>query len=182
LIFLSSISLFSQSKFEIKGDSSILVCSDEVLKLLANQEINEKDDPDMVLNIIRTAGGIHKNTAWCYALQFFAFEVCNTSLNPLHKTLVANNGFNYAAKKGRKVKYEVKLFDLIFWKKQSSWQGHTERVIKVLNRNWVITIGGNTSKDNSNIRNGGGVYFKQRNLNAPLSRLLLVRGIIGFNY
>lgn len=180
LFLLLSINLFSQSKFEIKADSSILVCSDEVLKLLANQEINEKDNPDVVLNIIRTAGGFHKKTAWCYALQYFAFEVCNTSLNPLHKTLVANNGFNYAARKGRKAKYEAKVYDLIFWKQQSSWKGHVERIIKVLNRGWVITIGGNTSKDNSNIRNGGGVYFKKRNILSPLSRILQVRGLIGF--
>ena len=88
--------------------------------------------------------------------------------------------YNDAIKRGKKTKYIAKKHDLIIWKKSNSWQGHIERVHKILPKGWVETIGFNSSKtiDNKKIE---GVFIQKRNILHPLGRLK-IRGLIGFNY
>jgi len=182
LLLFNIVFCFSQAKYVLNTNLKLLECSEDVLTILANMEINERDNPDIVFEIIKSVGYNNRNAQWCAALQYFAFYCCDSIFIPLPKTLVANNMYNFAKINGIKAIYKAEQYDLLVWKKVNSWQGHIERIYKVLDKKNVITIGGNTSKDNSNERNGGGVYYKKRNILAPISRLLLVRGLIGFNY
>jgi hypothetical protein len=85
--------------------------------------------------------------------------------------------FNYLVSKGDKVKYKAAIDDFIYWKQKHRGNGHVERIVAILSKVNVQTIGANTGSGNQ--REGDGVYYKKRNIRHPLSRLLLVRGLIG---
>lgn len=57
---------------------------------------------------------------------------------------------------------------LILWRRWSegkpTWQGHIGIVVDIVSSDVVQTIEGNTSSDNSNERDGDGVFLKNRNL------------------
>jgi len=180
ILFLAlQINVSGQNKYNLNCDSSILYCSEKILIDFAEQGINERENKDIIFEFIKKSGGNNINDAWCYALQYYSFFKCS-NINIIPRSLVANSVFNYALKNGKKAKYEAARHDLIVWKKYNSWKGHIERIIRVINKNLVITIGGNTSKYKGSNSNGDGIFYKQRNIRSALSRYLLIRGLIGF--
>ena len=89
--------------------------------------------------------------------------------------------YNAAKKKGVLSEYIPEVNDLIVWKDKWSSSGHIERIVAVLDNGWVITVGFNTSNGlKGSQANGNGVYYRKRNLYHPLTRILIVRGLIGF--
>ena len=57
---------------------------------------------------------------------------------------------------------------LILWRRwvdgKASWQGHIGIVVNIVSDDVVQTIEGNTSSDNSNERDGDGVFLKNRHI------------------
>lgn len=110
---------------------------------------------------------------WCFAQSVENLKYSKKDI-PILKTASANNMLNNAIERGKSVKAEVMVNDLIVWKSKTGWNGHIERVIEVKGKGIVKTIGFNVKIDN-----GEGVGIKTRFLTHQLGRLLL-RGIITF--
>ena len=57
---------------------------------------------------------------------------------------------------------------LILWRRwaagEPTWMGHIEIVTEILSEKTVQTVGGNTSSDDPNSRDGDGVYLKKRDI------------------
>ena len=86
----------------------------------------------------------------------------------------------FAKRNGEKVKYEPQVNDLIVWKHSNNWTGHVERVIEVLDKGNVRTVGANTNNGKSGSqREGNGIFIRKRNVKHILGRLK-VRGLVGF--
>jgi len=120
---------------------------------------------------------------YCQMLQWWAFYVNAKSYNdiPLPKNAKAISSYNYAKKNGTATLYYAQKGDLIVFRNQGKTTGHTECIDSVSVNGWVFTIAGNTSNGKTgNQREGNGVYYRSRNIKHPLSRILLVYGIVGF--
>jgi len=114
---------------------------------------------------------------YCMAGQYWAFDsACRTlnKLNPLLKTGSSSAQFNYLKNKGNKIKFNIKKYDLVFWRKKDSWQGHVERVIETGQAGFIKTIGFNVSHNGKE-----GVFIKTRNIYHIINRMFFV-GAIGF--
>ena len=95
------------------------------------------------------------------------------------KSGLANRYFTHGKKNGIRTKYEVRIDDLIIWRKGRTVFGHVERVISVLKAGWVKTIAFNVKIMDGPGSSAEGVSLKRRNIYHPLGRLQ-VRGIVGF--
>lgn len=119
---------------------------------------------------------------YCYAFQYWAIDSACKQLNvfnPMPKTGHCLTALNIAKKK-----YSVenltllKVNDIIIWANKSG-NGHAGRIVGILDsKKWIAkTIEGNTSSDNSNVRNGGMITEKKRYLKFPISRMLF-KGVL----
>ena len=126
-----------------------------------------------------------KQYPYCAAGQYYCFYSVNNSTTdvPILKSASANGIYDYARKKGTVQKldsYIPKIDDLIVWIKKGTYTGHIERVIKIIDKNTVETVGFNTNSGHSGSqRDGGGNYVRTRYLNKKLGTMN-VRGIISF--
>lgn len=76
--------------------------------------------------------------------------------------------------------YTPERFDLIIWNMQGTSSGHIERIVLTGKAGWVTTVGFNTSSGISGSqRDGGGVYYRKRNLNHVLGRMQ-IKGLVGW--
>ena len=184
LFLILSVALFSQTKYELKCNNDLLDKSRNVLyKQVGVVEKTGNNDGVMVERYLKSVG-LSKGNPYCAAGQYWCFYISsdsNIKIIPIKRTGLANGMFNDAMNKGKRVDYIPKINDLVVWKKYNAINGHIERIIAVQNNGYVTTIGFNTSNNNKGSQNNGqGVYIKKRNVKHPLSRVLLVRGIIGF--
>lgn len=126
----------------------------------------------------------YKNIAYCKALQDWTFKVNAISKNELPYPLnpLAISIYQFAEKHGIQVVYEASVGTFIIWKQSGKIYGHIGRIDTIYdNRGNVGTIEGNTSPDKKGSqREGSGVYPKHRNIKHPLSRLLQIKGLVGF--
>lgn len=119
---------------------------------------------------------------YCYAFQYWSVDsACNVSreTNVFPKTGHCLTALNIAKKKYNTTKFASPIInDIIIWA-TAQGNGHAGRTIEVLDsKKWIVkTIEGNTSSDNSNVRNGGMVTYKKRYLKFPISRMLF-RGVL----
>ena len=124
-----------------------------------------------------------KNQPYCKMLQDWAFwvnlevkEDAPYKFNPLAISL-----YGYAKKNGTKAIYYGNYGDLLIWNNAGQITGHIECIDSVMLRGNVRTIAGNTSNGKTgNQREGNGIYQRERNIKHPLSRILLMKGIVGF--
>ncbi len=124
-----------------------------------------------------------KNQPYCQMLQYWAFFINAKSYKdvPIKKSAMAISSCYYAKKQGVQTKYGAYRGDLIVWRKGNTSNGHIECVDTLKRNGWVVTIAGNTSNGKKeNQREGNGIFNRDRNIKHPLSRILLIKGLVGF--
>jgi hypothetical protein len=90
---------------------------------------------------------------------------------------LAQSSYNYAKKVGVKTAYKAQVGDLIVWKRGNTSKGHIGRIVETGEMGCVITIEGNTTNGSGR----EGIYKKKRNIKHPISRILQIKGLVGFN-
>lgn len=206
-LFLGYTSLKSQTKYVVSSDKLVINLSKEIaLKQIGEMEIKQNYSPQIMeyLNSV----GLNSPNPYCAAGQYYSFKIAVESLNklypkhhfkiPIYKTASTRLMFNKAKENGKNTKYLAAENDLIFWKRDNSYFGHTERVYKVekvklsnkiIQTGWLQTIAFNTEcgtkkidnlngKTNTKVKEG--VCLKRRNIYHILGRLSLL-GLIGFD-
>ena len=141
--------------------------------------VREETHPQIIRAYLKSVG-IYTNASWCNAFQYWLMDsVCNELqiINPMPRSGVANSSYDYAKRKGIRTQFVPQQGDLLIWKTDGNWTGHIALIIKIRNKESVITIEGNTSSNS--VRTGGAVEKKIRLTNHPIGKLL-VRGIVGF--
>lgn len=122
--------------------------------------------------------GLGKGHPYCLAGQYWTFQEASKILNqknPLKKTGHVQTQYNHFLK-GTPINRPVKRGDFIIWKEIDSQKGHIARITKVYSKYKVQTIEFNTG---TNMRDGEGVFLKERNLRYIKSRLR-IRGYCAF--
>jgi hypothetical protein len=140
--------------------------------------MSRQDIVKLASNHIGTVEGVNNTTqygqwygmdhvAWC---AIFVSYVYNYADEPL-PAINSDEGFHYVptifawAKKNKKITTEPLEGDIVIF----DWNGdgrhdHTGIFVEWVDKNWFISIEGNTaSDDKGNQSNGGGVYRKKRN-------------------
>lgn len=192
LFYILTLFSFSQEKYLINTTSEQLLSSEVYCSsVIGTIELTGKNDGAIIEEIISIGGGL-KGYPYCYYYQYWAYEMatqkinktaCTKVKNPMVKSGSSQAMFNYAKKLNKKVPYEVKKHDLIVWKSAKSWSGHIERVKEVLGGGYVMTYAGNTNNGLSGSqREGNGIFIRKRNINHPLSRILKIRGLVGYEW
>lgn len=185
LIFLMSVvACFSQVKYELLCRKDLLYLSKEIaISQIGTKELTGNNDGPEIKKYLNSVG-LGEGNPYCAAGQYWSFQTACDSLKlsrkeiPIKKTALANGVFDDAQKRGKKVAYLPEINDLIDYKTIGKWIGHIERTIAVGKAGWIICVGFNTG---SNPREGGSVRKTKRNIFHPLSRMLRIRGLIGFN-
>ncbi|MCL5990708.1 MAG: hypothetical protein M1419_01220 [Bacteroidetes bacterium] len=187
LLFLSVSFSYSQVKYKIPCKEVLLELSDTILKQQVGIREKTGHNDGRKVEAYLASVNLKKGNPYCAAGQYWCFDTAAFILNlsekdiPLAKTGLANGMYNSAKKKGELSVYIPEVNDLIVWKDRWSSSGHIERIIAVLENGWVLTVGFNTSNGlKGSQANGNGVFYRKRNLYYPLTRLLIVRGLIGF--
>jgi len=172
--------LSSQHKYLVECNAELLKASLDSCKTQVGIIENENN-----------SGGVEKylqlfnlkNASYCAAGQYWCFHTAKQDLKsnakiPIFKTAVASDMFYKTKPYGKKVKFIPQINDLIFWKNKNSFHGHVERVIKLLSKSIVLTIGFNTTIviDNKTVE---GVFIQKRCILHPIGHKKIL-GIIGF--
>lgn len=178
LTLLFSMCLMAQTKYVIPADIKTLEESRAFLKEYTKNKVTEESAPKLIREMLYSVGVIDKNAHWCAALQYYAFRITGRK-SPIKRTGLANGIYDDAEKRGEKSSYRPEVDDLIVWKFPNKRTGHIGRIVQVLKAGWVFTIEGNTTSNNKNVRTGGGVFEKRRNIYHPIAKMQ-VRGLIGF--
>ena len=186
LLLVATIETFSASRYLIYCDRELLMVSrDSMLAQVGVKEKTGRNDGRKVESYLRSVGLV-KGNPYCAAGQYWCFYSSAKDLGmpnksiPIYRTGSTVTMFNEAMKIGQKSNPYPIIDDLIFWRKPNEWKGHVERIIEVLKAGWVKTVGFNTSSGTEGSQDdGGGVYFRKRNVNHFLGRMVL-RGFIGF--
>ena len=179
----------SQAKYNVIADVEMLLSSERYANsVIGVIEATGKNDGSVIENMQKVGGGL-KGYPYCYYYQYWAFWKAKQELDskckiyeiPIPRSGSSQAVFDFALKSGKLAKYEAKKHDLIIWKSARSWTGHIERVKEVLNDGWVTTYAGNTNNGLfGNEREGNGIFIRKRNIKHPLSRILLIRGMVGY--
>ena len=179
-ILLTS-TIWSQLKYELRCEPYLIESSyDSLLNQVGIKEATGHNDGPV--QKYQNIFGISRQP-YCQMLQYWCFYV-NAKVKsdiPIPKSALAISSYNYAKKKGVKVDYIPGVHDLLVYQNDGKSTGHVERIIKTGELGWVTVIAGNTSNGKSgNQREGNGVYRRERNIYHPLSRILLIKGLVGF--
>lgn len=178
-------------KYNVDLDYKVFQMSMDILNLQVGvvEQPNKSNWGPEVSQYLKSVN-INKGASWCAALQYYAFDKAFTHYNmdikkdfPFNswRAASAQYWFNRAREIGEKTNEDIKRGDLIVWKKGRTAYGHIERIDKILNNGWLMTIGGNTSSgDNGSQRNGDGVYYRKRHFRNAIGQLL-VKGYVGWN-
>ena len=188
-IFITLILMFNitnaQNRYELHCHPLLLESSHIVaLEQVGTLEKTNRNDGDVVKYLVLF--DLKSGTPYCAAGQYYCFfegakrENISPDSIPIIKSALCQTIYNDAQKRGTKTKYVPQKHDLLVWRKPNSWQGHIERVNKVLDKGWVETIGFNSSKT-INGKKQEGVFLQRRNILHPLGKLR-VRGLVGFKY
>lgn len=189
-IFLLLIYPFNPSntavRYELPCLNQVITSSFELLKEQVGVLEKTGHNDGYKVELYLSSVGLHKGQPYCQAGQYWCFKTATENLNldkkyiPIYKSGSTVQAFNRAAKTGKQTQLIPKKHDLLYWINKDGATGHVERIIEVKQAGWVVTIGFNTSGDHrGSQREGQGVYIKQRNILAPLTRCMF-RGLIGF--
>lgn len=174
-IILINYNLFTFNKYIINCDNDLKLMS---FNIAMNEvgKTEENNNSGYITKYLKSVG-LNSGYSYCMAGQYWAFECAAKLLNksnPLLKTGSAIKEYNYLKNKGRKTKFNLNKYDLVFWRKINSWQGHVERIIEVGKSGWMKTLAFNVKQGNNE-----GVFIKKRNIFHPIGRLKFI-GAIGF--
>jgi len=142
------------------------------------REVGGNNKGEFVRMFQKAVDGQASGEAWCAALVSY----CLKTWSSVMKSAIDIPNFKYSSglvlsesvcnfwfnnpESFRLEKPEVGC--LILWRRWSegkpTWQGHIGIVVDIVSSDVVQTIEGNTSSDNSNERDGDGVFLKNRNL------------------
>ncbi len=186
LLFAASIECLSATKYLIPCKKNLIKASkDSAIAQVGVREKTGKNDGYKVEQYLKSVGRF-KGDAYCAAGQYWCFYSSCLALKfpltdiPIYRTGSTVTMYNEAIRVGYKMTPTPFDNDLIFWRKPNEWKGHVERIIEVLKAGWIKTVGFNTSSGNAGSQDDGeGVYFRKRNVNHFLGRMVL-RGFIGF--
>lgn len=186
LLFAATIESLSATKYLIPCKITLIKASrDSAIAQVGVREKTGKNDGFKVEQYLKSVGRF-KGDAYCAAGQYWCFYSACLDLKyplteiPIYKTGSTVTMFNKAIRTGHKIIPVPSNNDLIFWRKPNEWKGHVERIIEVLKAGWIKTVGFNTSSGNNGSQDDGeGVYFRKRNVNHFLGRMVL-RGFLGF--
>lgn len=179
---LGSISLNSQTKYELNCNPLLLNKSKQILLEQVGEREQKPNDSPKIRNYLVSVG-INYPAPYCAAGQYYCFSKAANMLQlqhteiPIKQTALANAIYTNAKQIGAITNYKAQDNDLIIWRKGNSIFGHIERIITVGKCGWVQTVGFNTGSGNA--RDGDGVYIRKRNIYHPLQRMT-IRGLIGF--
>lgn len=187
-ILLTSVTCYGQAKWELSCPPELLNRSRANAEAQVGVKEQTGNNDGAMVRKYQQSVGLPSGSAYCAAGQYWCFQEAAKQLKipytkiPIKKTGLANGMYADAAKHGKRVAYQPRVDDLLVWRKGKTINGHIERIVKVLGNGWVVTVGFNTSSGKAGSQdNGQGVYYRKRNVNFPLSRILFVRGLIGFN-
>lgn len=176
---------FSQTKYILPCDAQLLMASlDTAMKCVGVTEETGRNDGKEIESYLHSVER-KKGDAYCAAGQYYCFYVSAIALNmpiteiPIKRTGIANEVFEDAKKRGRRVKYNAKKHDLIVWRRNGTPFGHIERIVESNKAGWVLTITFNTSQYFIGKGRVEGVFIKRRNIYHALGKMR-VRGIVGF--
>jgi hypothetical protein len=180
LIILNSIALFAANKYILRCNNELLLKSESIMMLQVGKiEISENKG---IAKLYLDAVGLTGAYPYCAAGQYYCFLQASKMLNlpensiPIPRTGLSRKILAYATRYGKKTDFYPSQHDLIVWRvRESSWQGHIERIIKIEKAGWVCTVGFNV-KIAQKIE---GVAIKRRNIFHITGRMR-VAGLIGF--
>lgn len=126
------------------------------------------------------ATGSPKESPYCYSGQYWSVLTEYGAATPILRTGLASASYYAARRKGNETLVDLpRVGDLIYWKFSKTPFGHVERVVAVGKAGWVTTVAFNTtSGTRGDQRDGGGVYYRKRNVAHPLGRMRLL-GCVG---
>lgn len=178
ILLLLTLQLQAGVKYTIPASLSVLVKSDSVLKTqvgVTEKTGNNDGEVEKYLKFV----GLGKGYPYCAAGQLWCFGQVTKQL-PYPKSALALTPFLYAKSKGNLVQYKPEPYDLIIWNTPGTSNGHIERIVLTGQGGWVTTVGFNTSSGVAgNQRDGGGVYYRKRNLFHVLGRMQ-IKGLVGW--
>ena len=186
LLLAATVESFPLAKYLIPCKTNLIKASrDSAIAQVGVREKTGRNDGYKIEQYLKSVGRF-KGDAYCAAGQYWCFYSSCLDLKypltdiPIYRTGSTVKMFNEASRTGCKIKPVPFDNDLIFWRRPNEWKGHVERIIEVLKAGWVKTVGFNTSSRAKGFQDdGGGVYFRKRNVNHFLGRMVL-RGFIGF--
>lgn len=191
LLLLSCSIVFAQVRYDLPCNKQLLVVSGLVAQAqVGTKEATGHNDGEQVENYLKSVGLNPKGKyPYCAAGQYYCFKEATDILGlpasdiPIKKTGLANGIYDDAKIHGHKVTYIASINTFIVWKNKNSASGHIERIVKVYEGGWVLVVGFNTSNGlKGSQAEGNGVFYVLRNIYHPLSRILGVRGLVGFYY
>lgn len=185
IIMLFSFTLQSKVRYEIPCNKLLFESSIDSMKSQVGVTEDKVNNTGKKVNEYQKVGGGLSGQAWCMYFQYWCFYVAYQSLIecynieiPITKSGSSQQPYKDALKYGKRTDYKAKVGDLIIWNYPNGWAGHIERIVKVGESGWVLTIGGNVGNTNSN--DGDCVAYKKRNVLTKLGRMRL-RAVVGFN-
>lgn len=179
-----NIKIYPFERYELKCPESLLLKSKEVMmNQIGNIEKTNRNDGIAIKQYLESVG-LAEGYPYCAAAQYFCFLKATELLGidkkliPIKRTGLAVEIFIHSKKCGERGKWHPQIDDLIIWRKGNSAFGHIERIISVLPKGWVKTVGFNTSKiiDNKKVE---GVFVKKRNIYHRL-HAMAIQGLTGF--
>lgn len=187
-LLLQTINIYSFEKYviKVKTDNAELAFYKRLSVLLAQVGVTENlgnnDSKEIRLYLDSAFYPLRfRKQPYCEALQTYANLVSGFLAYP--RTALANAPYAYAKKYGRKVEYFPAIGDKIVYINKGSTTGHTETIVAILSNGNVLTVAGNvSSKSITNDAYKGGVKIMQRNIYKDLSKTLVIRGLIGFEF
>lgn len=181
--------LIPQERYVIIADKQLLLLSELFASSVVGVVEATGNNDGTLIEEMQAVGGGAKGQPYCYYYQYWAFwkakefltNICYYSEIPIPKGGLAQLPFNYAKQNGTKTSYAPEKHDLIVWKTKNSWTGHIERIKEILSGGYVTTYAGNTNNGlQGNQREGNGIFIRKRHITHPLSRTLLIRGLVGY--
>lgn len=170
---------FAQQKFDLYCQSYLIEASrDSLFAQVGIKELTGHNDGE-TLKYQKIFG--LRNQPYCAMGQYWCYwaNAKDKVDIPFRKSANAQSYYNYAQNYGVKTKYQASIDDFIVWMISKTINGHIERIIKVGEAGWVVTIGFNTSNGKlGKQREGNGVFERKRNIYYPIGRLL-IKGLVG---
>lgn len=185
-MLLSAVDVEPALRYELNVKEMLLKASRDSLQAQVGATEKTGRNDGLKVEQYLASVGLGKGSPYCAAGQYYVFAVAAKALGlkrsdiPVYKTGSTILMFNKAIDAGKPAKYIIKVDDLMFWRSPNKYSGHVERVVEAMKAGWVKTVGFNTSSGaKGSQRDGGGVYYRKRNIYHFLGRMT-VRGFIGF--
>jgi hypothetical protein len=176
LLLLSHWNLFCIELINYKVPDSVI---DTALKYKNVLEVG--NNKGLEVKMFLQSVGLPEGNPYC---QAFVYYCMSQNAIKIGRTGLANGYYNYFRNRyGRKDTVSIKnSIGIIVWKYKKNNSGHTGFILKKVGKNYIITLEGNTSFDDSSpdgrvFAGRQGVFQKIRRWDKPLGQML-VRGVI----